>query len=314
MAHDPRPAVVALVGPTAVGKTAASLALAERFEIEVVCADSRQVFAALERGTGKPTPIERARVPHHLFEALTLDQHASAGWYARSCEAARSSVHGRGRTPLLVGGSGLYLRAAQHGLSGEPPHDAAVRGRLQAEMAALGPEALHARLAGVDPATAARLAPRDRQRIGRALEVWEASGRPLSWWHGHAGATPARERWWIIGMAVEPAVLRDRVEARTHAMFDHGLVEEVEGLIAAGAEPALRRLRAVGYDEALDLIAGTLTRAEAEQRTTRRTLQLAKRQRTWFRHQTRTHQVDAASLDQALAGIEALWNQIGRPR
>ena len=314
MSHDPLPAVVALVGPTAVGKTAASLALAERFAVEILCADSRQVFAALELGTGKPTPAERERVPHHLFDALTLDQHASAGWYARSCEATRLQVHGRGRTPVLVGGSGLYLRAAQHGLCGEPPHDSAIRSRLQAEMTALGPEALHSRLSSVDPATAARLAPRDRQRIGRALEVWEASGRPLSWWHGRPSGDRQRERWWIIEMAMEPALLRARVEARTRAMFDHGLVEEVKGLIATGAEPALRRLRAVGYDEALDLIAGTLTRADAEQRTTQRTLQLAKRQRTWFRHQTRSHRVDATNLDQALAGIEALWTDFGRRR
>jgi tRNA dimethylallyltransferase len=276
-----------------------------------VCADSRQVFAALELGTGKPTRAERERVPHHLFDALALEQRASAGWYAAACESVRRAIQARGRTPLLVGGSGLYLRAAQHGLSAEPPHDPVIRERLRAEVASVGPEALHARLATVDPQTAARLQPRDRQRIGRALEVWEISGRPLSWWHRRPPLEPRAERWRIIELAPDPARLRERVHTRTRAMFDHGLVEEVEGLVAAGAEPGLRRLRAVGYDEALDLVAGRLSRAEAEQRTSLRTLQLAKRQRTWFRHQVRTHRVDALDLDLAVREIEALWERPG---
>ena len=300
---------MALVGATATGKTAVGLALAERHGMEVVCADSRQVYADLEQGTGKPAPAERGRVPHHLFDALSLDQRASAGWYGRACDRVRRDIQGRGSTPLLVGGSGLYLRAAMHGLSGEPPHDPAVRERIRAQMAEQGPESLHARLVEVDPATASRLAPRDRQRIGRALEVWEASGRPLSWWQGRASQPHREERWQVVELTLDPGALRARVQARTRVMFEQGLLAEVAGLMARGLEAPLRKLRAVGYDEALDLLAGGITRAEAEERTITRTVQLAKRQRTWFRHQVSAHRVDASDLECAAQTIEGLWGR-----
>ena len=279
------PRVVAVVGATATGKTALGEALAQALDGEVVCADSRQVFRELELGTGKPAPAERSAIPHHLFDALGLGQRPSAGWYAGVVGAVCSAVQSRGRTPVLVGGSGLWLRAAQHGLSGEPPHDAWVRARIQAELVRVGPEALHERLALVDPVTAGRLQPRDRQRITRALEVHEASGRPLSWWHERRGEPAAAGEWHVFELTCDPPALDERIALRTRWMFDAGLVEETRALVGDGHEPALRALRAVGYDEALDLLAGGLTRAEAEQRTRLRTRQLAKRQRTWFRHQ-----------------------------
>jgi tRNA dimethylallyltransferase len=302
------PRVIAVVGATATGKTELGEALAGALDGEVVCADSRQVFGELEIGTGKPPPADRSARPHHLFDALTLGTRPSAGWYAGAAGAVCSGIHSRGGIPVLVGGSGLWLRAAQHGLSGEPPHDAAVRARLQAELERAGSEALHARLVLADPVTAARLEPRDRQRITRALEVQETSGRPLSWWHERPGEPAVVGEWHVFELTLEPAALDERIARRTRWMFETGLVEEARALVGAGCEAALRVLQAVGYDEALELLAGRMTRAEAEERTNLRTRQLAKRQRTWFRHQVEAVRLDAgtSSAEARLAAILAV--------
>lgn len=293
---------VAVVGATATGKSALAESLAAVLDAEIVCCDSRQVYAELEIGTGKPSAGERAERPHHLFDALSLGAHASAGWFARAAGEACLAIRARGRLPLLVGGSGLYLRALREGLSPMPPHDPAVRERLRAELASGGAEALHTRLSAVDPVTAGRVAARDRQRIVRALEVAESTGHPLSWWHAR---TPPRraegDTWGVLEVVVEPVILRERIAARTSAMFAHGLIEEVGGLIERGLADRLRALRAIGYDEALELLAGRLGRREAEARVNLRTARLAKRQRTWFRHQ-----VEATRLVVAGRGPEAL--------
>ena len=291
--------IVAVVGATATGKSDLGEALAGALGGEVVCADSRQVFRELDLGTGKPAPADRAARPHHLFDALELGQRPSAGWYASAVGAVCGAIRSRGRTPVVVGGSGLWLQAARHGLSGEPPHDAQVRERLQAELERAGPEALHRRLALVDPATAARLQPRDRQRVTRALEVHEASGRPLSWWHERRGEPAVTGEWCVFELIVAPRALDGCIARRTRWMFDSGLVEETRALVAAGKEASLRALRAIGYDEALELLAGRCDRPTAEARTSLRTRQLAKRQRTWFRHQSEALRVDAGSAHAA---------------
>jgi tRNA dimethylallyltransferase len=312
MSHGPR--IAAIVGVTAAGKSALGEALAERLGGEVVCADSRQVFRELEIGTGKPRPDERAARPHHLFDALSLSPshtpgRASAGWYARAAASVCAAIHARSRVPVLVGGSGLYLKALQTGLSGEPPHAPEIRARLKRELEAGGPEALHRRLLELDPVTGARLEPRESQRITRALEVYEASGLPLSWWHGRPPRAPIEAEWRTLEITVVPRALAERIARRTRAMFEGGLVDEVRELVGAGLREPLRRLRAVGYDEALDLIEGRISRAEAEQRTNTRTRQLAKRQRTWFRHQVETVQIDGetpSAADLLRAAVEAL--------
>ena len=294
-----RPYALALVGATAAGKSALGEALARALDAEVVCCDSRQVFAELEIGTGKPSPAERAARPHHLFDTLRVGDHASAGWFARAAGEACAGIRERGRLPLLVGGSGLYLQALQEGLAPTPPHDPDVRRRLRAELEALGPEALHARLVSVDPESAARLAPRDRQRIGRALEVHEITGKPLSWWHARTTAAPQRERWAVLEILVDRKPLQERIARRTAWMFADGLIEETRTLLDRGVGDALRTLRAIGYDEAMDVIAGRLDRAAAEARVNRRTAQLAKRQRTWFRHRHQGLSLEATGVDPA---------------
>ena len=277
--------LVAIVGATATGKSDLGEQVARGIGGEVVCADARQVFGELEVGTGKPSPSERDAIPHHLFEALALEDRPTAGWYARVARETCEAVFARGATPVLVGGSGLYLRALLEGLHPEPPVDPGARLRVREELEAAGPEALHARLAGVDPETAARLAPRDRQRVSRAIEVFESSGKPLSWWHAHAEKEPFAAEARLLEVVCEPAELSARIERRTRAMFEGGLVEETRALAEAGRERALEALKAIGYDEALALLRGRHSRAAAEERTNQRTRQLAKRQRTWFRHQ-----------------------------
>lgn len=305
-AESGRPLAIALVGATATGKTAVSEIVAEALGGEIVCADSRQIFRELEIGTGKPDPAARAAHPHHLFDLLALGQRASAGGYAARAAEVCEEIVARGRRPVLVGGSGLYLRALTEGLSASPPHDPARRARLVERAAREGAGTLHRELAAVDPETAARLAPRDAQRVTRALEVWEASGQTLSWWQARRDPPRFNATWRVLELVVEPAALVRRIEARARAMFDGGLLEETRALQAAGLEPALRALRAVGYDEALDHLDGRIGRSEAEARTTLRTRQLAKRQRTWFRHQIRAHRLAADDRHPEDLAVDAL--------
>jgi tRNA dimethylallyltransferase len=300
--------IVAVVGATATGKTALSEALAAAFDGEVVCADSRQVYRELEIGTGKPTPAERAARPHHLFDALALGRRATAGGYGRAAREACAAIHARGRVPVLVGGSGLYLEAARAGLAPVPPAAPEVRERLRREVEEIGSLELHRRLRLSDPETAARLAPRDAQRITRALEVLESSGRPLSWWLRQIGEPLVTGEWHAIEITLAPRALAERIERRTRLMFGHGLIEETEALLLAGHGEALGVLRAVGYDEAIERIQGRMTLAEAEARTSLRTRQLAKRQRTWFRNRVAATRLDAAMGDAALlaAALQAV--------
>lgn len=291
------PRIVAIVGATATGKTELGEALAAAIGGEVVCADARQVFRELEIGTGKPTSRQRAALPHHLFDALALGEHASAGGWAERARDACAAIGARGRTPVLVGGSGMYLASLMRGLHDAPPHDPPTRARLETEALERGIAALHARLAALDPATARRLPARDHQRIVRALEVAEVSGRPLSWWHAQEARDALAADWRVLEVTCPPRALLPRIAQRTRAMFAGGLVEETRALLARGLAAPLSALHAIGYDEAAALLAGTLDTAAAEERTNLRTRQLAKRQRTWFRHQVAAVRLDLHALE-----------------
>jgi tRNA dimethylallyltransferase len=285
--------IVAIVGETATGKTDIGEAVAEAIGGEVVCADSRQVFAELDIGTGKPDTAMMAERPHHLFDALHVGDPASSGWYLEAVRATCAAIQKRGRIPVLVGGSGLYVEAAREGLAETPPSDPAVRDALRAQVAAGGPEALHRRLLELDPETAGRLAPRDAQRVLRALEVLEVSGRPLSWWHAQPRAAPAGGACLAFQVTCPLVALTARIRRRTAWMYDHGLIEETRSILASDRAAALIALRAIGYDEATDWIGGRIDRAAAMERTSLRTIQFAKRQRTWFRNRGRALPVPA---------------------
>jgi tRNA dimethylallyltransferase len=280
----PEHRLVAIVGPTASGKSALALSLARAVPAEIVSCDSLQVYRGLDIGSAKPTPAERREIPHHLIDVVDPDQDFSAADYARLARAALLEISARGRLPIVVGGTGLYLRALLRGLFAGPSRNPRLRERLQKVAARRGDAALHRLLARVDPEAAARIEVRDRVRVIRALEVWRASGRPLTT-HHRGGTEPlAGYRWLAFGLAPSREELRAAVEARTRAMFAAGLVEEVRGLLAR--YPAtLRALAAIGYRQAAAVVRGEWTVDQAQRDMVKSTMRYAKRQRTWFRHQ-----------------------------
>ena len=278
-----------LGGATGAGKTAVALELAARLDAEIICADARQVYRGLDVATGKPSAAERASVPHHAFDLLDPREAASAGWYARAVEPLRSDIAARGRVPLFVGGTGLYLRAAHCGLAAVPDIPGAVRERVRRRLAEEGAPALHAELTALDPPLAARLAPADGQRIARGLEVVLATGRPLSAWHADDSGDPPRWFWVVLGRARAEAVAS--LTARARAFFDAGLVDEVRGLVGAGVPADAPGFDALGYCEAHDVLRGRLEREDAIALLARHTVQYAKRQATWWRGEARRVEV-----------------------
>jgi tRNA dimethylallyltransferase len=270
------------VGATGTGKTAVSLALARRLGAEIVCCDSRQLYRDLEAATGKPSPAGRARVPHHLFDALGVTERASAGRYEQLAVPVLQAVARRGHLPLVVGGSGFYLEALRFGLPRIPPVPPEVREAVAARLAERGPQTLHAELASLDPAAAARISPGDRQRVARALEVWSSGGRKFSEWRSAAPAEPARSLLVVVLEREREALYRD-LDRRTESFFAGGLLEEVEGLLARGAPPEAHGFASLAYREAVAVVRGAMSRAEAVDRARRGTRRYAKRQLTWWR-------------------------------
>jgi tRNA dimethylallyltransferase len=278
------PAVL-LAGPTATGKSALALALAARFPAEIVSVDSAQVYRGMDIGTAKPDAATRARVPHHLVDVIDPTDAYSAARFRHDALAAVAAIRSRGRLPLLVGGTMLYFKVLTEGLSALPTADPTVRARLNARAAREGWPALHAELARIDPATAARLEPTDSQRIQRALEVHALTGRPLSALQGtreNAGALGP-----IVRIALLPhdrAALHAAIAARFDAMLAAGLVDELRGLRARHALTAdLPSMRCVGYRQAWEYLEGAIDAAALRAKGIAATRQLAKRQITWLR-------------------------------
>jgi tRNA dimethylallyltransferase len=278
-----RPPLVVLCGPTAAGKTDAALELARHYPLEVVSADSRQVYRLMDIGTAKPTREERVRVPHHLLDVVWPDQSFDAARFSELATAVIDVIRGRDHLPVVVGGTGLYIRALTGGLVDLPGPDPVLRERLHQEAAAVGGAALHQRLAAIDPDAARLLHGNDVVRIVRALEVFEQTGRPLSVWQREHGFRAGRYRLLKIGLAPERAELYRRIDTRAAAMFASGLLEETAALLAAGYAPQLKALQTIGYREAVRLLHGECTRQEALAEVQQATRRYAKRQLTWFR-------------------------------
>jgi tRNA dimethylallyltransferase len=285
MSTDVLPGLVALAGPTASGKSAAALVLARALDAEIVSVDSALVYRGMDIGTAKPTGEELATVPHHLIDIRDPAQAYSAAEFAADARALVAAIHGRGRRVLLVGGTMLYFKALFDGLSAMPPADAALRGDIEAEAALQGWPALHAQLAAVDPATAARLAPNDAQRIQRALEVWRLTGEPLSHFHAHASPQPGLQPDLLLSLEPQDrGWLHARIAQRFDAMLAAGFLAEVEGLRARGDLHAdLPSMRCVGYRQAWEALDGQWPMASVRERGIAATRQLAKRQLTWLR-------------------------------
>jgi tRNA dimethylallyltransferase len=279
------PALVAIVGPTASGKSALALRLARERLGEIVSCDSLQVYRGLDIGSAKATPEERAAVAHHLLDVVAPDEAFSAADYARLARAAIAGIRERGRLPIVAGGSGLYLRALLSGLFEGPARDDALRERLERLAERFSDRRLHRLLARVDPAAAARTNPNDRVRLVRALEVYWLTGRPITA-HRNAGSRPLEGfRTFVLGLAPDRARLREAVVARTRQMLERGLLAEVEALLAESGGVVPRPLAAIGYRQAVQVVRGELGLDEAERSIVTETMRFAKRQMTWFRHQ-----------------------------
>lgn len=275
----------AIVGPTASGKSEAAIAVAEAIGAEIVSVDSMTVYRGMDVGTAKPTPVERARVPHHLIDVVEPSEPFTVARYRELAEAAVRQIRERGRRVLLVGGSGLYFRAVVDRLA-FPGTEPRTRAWLETEARILGAERLHARLRELDPEGAAKIEPANVRRTVRALEVAAVTGRPFSAfaedWERYE---PGRVR--AAGIEVPREVLAARIEARVRAMLERGLLEEVGGLVARGFGRWLTASQAIGYAEFARHLAGELTLEEAVAITVRRTKELARRQMIWFRRDPR---------------------------
>jgi tRNA dimethylallyltransferase len=293
------------MGPTASGKSALAAKLAERFPVEIVSVDSAQVYRGMDVGTAKPSVAERRAVPHHLIDILDPTESYSAAQFRLDALGLIREICGRGRTPLLVGGTMLYFKALREGLSDLPESDPAVRAKVDAEAVERGWPALHAELERVDVATAARLKPNDAQRIQRALEIYRVTGKPMSQLLGRTkSALPFR----LLEVALVPSdrsELHRRIESRFDAMLERGLVEELQALRKRHAlRPGLPSMRCVGYRQAWQHLEGEFDRDELRNRGVFATRQLAKRQLTWLRRMRGLRSFDclADGLDAAVLG------------
>lgn len=304
------PLVICLAGPTAAGKSASTLALAERWPLEIVNVDSATIYRGMDIGTAKPSPAEQAQVPQHLLDIRDPAQSYSAAEFRVDALRLIDEIRARGRIPLLAGGTMMYYKALRDGLDDLPQADPALRAELEARAARDGWPALHAELARLDPVTAARLAPNDSQRIQRALEICQLSGQPMSALLGRQRAAAGDDDNRYLTISLEPserAALHARIEQRFDAMLANGLLEEVRGLHArADLHPGLPSVRCVGYRQMWAHLDGEISLEEAREQGIAATRQLAKRQITWLRAQPERVIVDCLAADAVAQTIDAV--------
>lgn len=280
--------ILGIVGPTASGKSAVALELASRLPAEIVNCDSRQVYRYMDIGTAKPSAEERARVPHHALDLVDPDEPFTVFDYKQSAGGILDDIHRRGRLPILVGGTGLYLRAVMDDLSlAQVPPDYDLRRRLSARAREEGPEVLHRELFEVDPLSASRIHPHDLRRIIRALEIYHRTGKTKSSFSD--SNSPRRRRTLLIGLGWERASLYRRANERTHFIFRNGFEAEVERLVRLGLEHAAVVNDTIGYRQLLAYLRGEMAREEAEHETAKATRRYAKRQLSWFRAEPKVH-------------------------
>lgn len=273
---------IAIVGPTAVGKTAVAIAVARQISAEIISADSMQIWRGLDIGTAKPSAAEQAECRFHLLDVADYTARFSVVDFQRLAQDAESGIVRRGACPILCGGTGLYVRAVVDGLSFPPGGDESVRDRLKQIADVEGADALHRKLSALDSKTAERLAPADTKRVIRALEVWEISGKTLSSFLEEDAARRAATDWLLFGLACDHDVLVERICNRIDIMVQQGLEQEIRLLYANGFRQGLQSCSALGYQEMVDYIDGRLTLDEAVAKIKLNTRRFAKRQRTWF--------------------------------
>jgi tRNA dimethylallyltransferase len=283
--RDREPRIWLIAGPTASGKSALALRLAERLGGEIVNADSMQLYRDLRVLTARPSPDEEARAPHHLFGTIDAADGWSVGRWLRAATDVLDAIAARGRPAVVVGGTGLYFRTLTQGLAEIPPIAPGVRAAAEADHARLGEAAFRERLAAVDPAAAARIAPGDRQRLARAWEVFAATGTPLTDWQASGAPALAADAWAAVALDPPRAALYARCDARLAAMVEAGVLDEVAALAARNLDPDLPLMKAVGVREFAAQLRGEVTLAEALAAAQRETRRYAKRQATWMRGQ-----------------------------
>ena len=301
---------MAIVGPTAAGKSALSMALAKELPVEIVCMDSMQIYQGMDIGTAKPTPQERREAVHHMLDVLAPTEAFSVSQYADMAEPILHDICRRGRLPLLVGGTGLYLKALVEGLTlGEAKGSEEVRARLHSIAAQPGGHAtLHAMLRKVDEASANRLHPNDLRRVIRALEIFEVTGKPMN----RHKESFRREgfRFGILGTALPREILYQRINRRVKDMAAQGLEKEVRGLFRQGVRASCQSMQGIGYKEWIPVLEGTASPQEALEQIQLNTRHFAKRQRTWFRAMEDIHWLDmeqADAISKAIHFAKAFW-------
>ncbi|MGA1844960.1 MAG: tRNA (adenosine(37)-N6)-dimethylallyltransferase MiaA [bacterium] len=303
------PPLLVIAGPTATGKSRLALHCARQWGAEIISADSRQIYRHLDIGTGKPTPEERALVPHHMIDIVEPDQPYSAGEYGRSARSIIDALHTQGTLPMLVGGTGLYIRAVIDGLAPSPPSDPRVKEDLLRRVEREGIHTLHRELMEVDPRIAKRLHPNDRQRILRAIEVFRISGRRLSDFHQDTGGDPRYRTIFFVLSRPRPE-LYELIDTRIDDMFAQGLIEEVQYLIEKGYTPDHPGMQSIGYSRLYDHLTGRISLAEARFAMKQDTQRYAKRQMTWFRKETRAHRLDVPAGGDVLDMVSVLERAI----
>jgi tRNA dimethylallyltransferase len=298
-----------VAGPTASGKSALALALAERLDGTIINTDAMQVYRELRVLTARPTPDDQARVPHALYGVRPAAEPGNVAWWREAALAAMAAAREAGRLPILTGGSGLYFASLTEGLADIPDPGPAARTEARALLKEIGPVALHARLAEVDPATAGRLRPTDSQRVARAWEVWQGTGTGLSAWQARK-APPAP--WQSAAILLDPprTELRAAISARFDAMLREGALEEVRALLALQLDPALAAMRAHGVPELSAHLRGEITLEEAGRRVELVTGQYTKRQATWFRHHALADPARSHMIHARFAGPEQLSERL----
>ncbi|MFY7952720.1 MAG: tRNA (adenosine(37)-N6)-dimethylallyltransferase MiaA [Armatimonadaceae bacterium] len=304
--------LLALVGPTASGKTAVAVALAKRIDAELVSADAVAVYTGLDIGSAKPTADELQGIPLHGVDLAQPNVDFTVHDYEAAATGSIDAIRARGRFPLVVGGTGLYVRPLVASLALPPvPPDPAIRARLNSEAEANGPGVLHARLAAIDPESAQRIQTGDTRRIVRALEVWETTGRPMSEFHTPEGVHGIpKSGTFVVGLERPRDILYQRIDRRVDTMLDDGFIDEVRELLEAGWNPSLKSLSSLGYRHLIQYLVGEKSLAEAVDELKRDTRRYAKRQIAWFRNDPSVHWIgvdndeDPESVAQR---IEALW-------
>jgi len=293
----PRRKILVVAGSTATGKKSLALALAQRFGGEIVSADSRKVYRGLDIGTAKPSPEDRACIPHHLIDVVDPDEPFNAAEWVERAAAAVSDIHGRGRLPIISGGTGFYIRAFREGLSSGMVSSPEIRRELEHELAESGPRALHDRLVVIDPVRAAELHVRDTFRIMRAIEVYLVTGRTFTDMRETAVIRGGDYDYHSIGITMERQRLYERIDARVDDMIDRGLPDEVKSLLNSGFSRELTSLDTVGYKEWFAFIDGAAPFEECREAVKRNTRRYAKRQLTWFRSEPDIRWIDALGGD-----------------